>query len=140
MAYTIPTAAELKAIYTDFAAVADAPVTHYIERAARMVDTTWTEGDYATAIMLLACHLMVTQGLGTGNDAKLAGFTMIKSGQLTLQRAADNASDNPWAASKYGSQFYALLKLNKPGGALAMTQTLASEGWHPMLPYPAATY
>lgn len=121
MAYTAPTAAQIKALYPAFAAVPDVTVEAYIVRANRMVDTTWTEGDYTTAIMLLACHLMTVDGLGTSNDAKMGGFSMIRSGQLTLQRAsgADGGVPDAYSGSSFGRQFYALLRLNKPGGAVA---------------------
>lgn len=127
MAYTAPTATELKAKYPAFAAVADDTVTLYIVDANRMVDETWTEGDYATAIMLAACHLMVLSGIGAGAEAQvnaqgLSGFQSIRSGSLSLSRGSASDSGGvpkDLAGSVYGQQFYYLLKKNRPAIAVA---------------------
>ena len=128
MAYTIPTASELKAAFPAFAAVPDATVDFWIERATRLVDQTWFEEDYTFAIMLLACHYMVGAGLGTGAEAEInaqgmSAFQTIRSGQLTLSKGATSQSDESmgeWAGTIYGKQFYWLLRRNKPGGAVAI--------------------
>lgn len=127
--YTAPTPAELKLHFPAFAAVDDAVVQYNIDRANRSVDLTWTEGDYTTAIELLACHYMELAGLGTGTEAEmnaqgLGGFSMIRSGQLTLQRSAksaggDDAANSEWGGTLYGRQFYWLLRKNKPPVAVA---------------------
>lgn len=146
MPYTTPTADQLQAKYPAFAAVDDAVVDLFITDANRSVDTTWTEGDYQTAIMLLACHLMTMAGHGTGGDAQvnaqgLAGFKSIRSGQLSLDRgsAADQPSGYPpqYVGSIYGQQFWNLLKLNKPGGAVTGgTNVAVPAGYYPTYPYP----
>ena len=140
MAYTAPTASDLKTMYPAFASVADATVDTYLTRAMRSVDETWTEGDYADAIMLLACHLMAMNGIGSSNDAKASGFATIKSGNLTLTRekAGDGSAPDPWGRTVYGVQFYSLLRQNKAGGAVATGTTATADGWEPVLPYPAA--
>src|SRR5687768_1299820 len=123
MAYTTPTADELQAAFPAFADVDDAVVTFNITRANRSIDSSWTEGDYATAIMLLACHYMVLAGLGTGAEAAvnaqgLAGFTSIRSGSLSLSRGATSQGGGgevpaEYAGSVYGQQFYWLMRQNK---------------------------
>lgn len=145
MAYVIPTPAQLKAMYTAFAAVPDATVQLYIDQAARSVDTSWTETDYADGIMLLACHNMVTMGgLGTGADAQVAAqgmdsFSTIRSGQLTLQRAAtsqsgDNTNYGAWGASRYGRQFYWLARRDKPPMTVAAAPAVVGyvSNWPPV--------
>lgn len=148
MAYTAPTPAELKVMYPAFAAVDDERMQLFIIRANRMVDTSWTEGDYADAIMLLACHYMTLAGLGTGAEAEvnangMAGFKSIRSGQLTLDRGAGNGTggDVPdeWSGSTYGKQFWWLLKRNRPAVAVA-GGAIVDRGWNPVMPYPAAWY
>lgn len=142
MAYVIPTPAQLKTLYPAFAAVADATVQANIDEAAKSVDTSWTETDYASGIMLLACHNMVMAGLGTGAEAEvnaqgMEGFTTIRSGQLTLQRAATSQSDEakygPWAGSKYGKQFFWLVRRDKPPMTVASSpaQVGLVSGWPP---------
>ncbi len=128
MAYVIPTAADLKARFPEFSTVDDAVVTARIEEATRMVDESWTEGDYATAIMLYACHIMALEGLGTGpdsqaNSGQMANFQTIRSGQLTLTRkaSAEAGSYDWYCSTRYGSRFWRLLKLNKGGPSVAVT-------------------
>lgn len=128
MAYVIPTASDLKTRFPEFSTVDDAVVTARIEEATRMVDESWTEGDYATAIMLYACHLMALEGLGTGPDSQantgqMANFQTIRSGQLTLTRGTKSyggGDTGDWYAStRYGSRFWRLLKQNQGGPGVA---------------------
>lgn len=149
MSYTMPTPTTLKAHFPAFAAVADDTVQFNIDRAARSVDTTWTEGDYATAIELLACHYMTLAGLGTGATAAanahgLDSFKVIKSGQLQLERASASggaAEGYPaaYAGSLYGRQFYDLLAVNKPAVTVAAPALPAGVyppyPWWPAWPY-----
>lgn len=129
MAYTKPTPAEFKAMYPAFAAIGDDTVQLYLTKAERMVDQSWTVGDYPYGIMALAAHYMVTAGLGTGAEAEvnaqgMGSFTTIRSGQLTLQRAATSGSggNDPYAefsGSVYGRDFLSMLRRNKPAVAVA---------------------
>jgi hypothetical protein len=145
--YIVPNPTTLKAFFPAFAAVPNSVVMFWIVRANRMVDESWFEDDYAFAIMLLACHYMVGAGLGTGAEAQvhaegMAGFSSIRSGQLTLQRGITSNSSGdvpaPWNVTVYGSQFYWLLKRNKPGGAVAIGDAWPIEPWWP--PYPLGWY
>ncbi len=115
--------AELKAIFPAFTAVADATVQFWLSRAARQVDTSWPEEDRDFARRLLACHLMTEQGLGTGAEAEMfragaAGFDSLKSGSLTLTRAAPNVTGatGAYGTTQYGRQF-AVLAMQVRGGA-----------------------
>jgi hypothetical protein len=122
MAYDIPTAAQLKALFPAFAAVADATVDAWIVRAGRSVDTTWFEEDFTHGHMLLAAHYMVTNGLGTGAAAEAAaagadGFKVMRSGSLTLERFEnkEGAAASEFGSTSYGLQFLALAKRNRGG-------------------------
>lgn len=148
MAYVLPTPADLKLHFKAFAAVDDAVVQFNIDRAARSVDQTWTEGDYTTAIELLACHYLVLAGEGTGAEAEanangLGGFSMIRSGQLTLQRgsgAGGGYGDDvpaPWNKTTYGQQYWYLLRQNRPRGAVAVSDYPYADGMYPPLGSPA---
>lgn len=144
MAYTAPTAAQLKAKYPAFAAVADATVDLYLVDAGRAVDTTWTEGDYQTAIMLYAAHLMVLAGIGVGAEAEanangLTGYKRIKSGQLDVERAgkADSGAANvpdEYAGTTYGQQYYYLLVKNRRGPRVAVAGDAVGAGFYPAIP------
>lgn len=138
MAYTVPDAADLKAAFPAFAAVDDDVITYWITRAGRSVDESWTEGDYAHAMMLLAAHLMVGQGLGTGAAAAAAAagaseFKRMKSGALDLERfdSADGSGSGGYASTSYGNQFLVLLRQNKGG-----PRVMATGAYPPPYPYP----
>jgi hypothetical protein len=131
MAYTVPTAADLKAAFPPFAAVADETIEYWITRAGRTVDESWPEDDYTFAMMLLAAHLMTEQGYGTGAEASAAaagasGFSRMKSGSLELQRDKDSGSGSSsiYGTTAYGRQFYALLRVVKGGPRVSPTGTL----------------
>lgn len=133
--YVIPTPATLKAVFPAFAGVSDVAVQFWIDRATRMVDTTWMELDYAQAIMLLACHYMVGAGLGTGAEAEanaqgMSGFQTIRSGLLTLSRGTTSQSDasmGEWGTTVYGRAFYWLAKRNRPAVAVAVGPAVAGD-------------
>jgi hypothetical protein len=147
MTYTLPTADQLQAAFPAFADVPDATVDFWIERAARMVDTTWMEDDYQFAIMLLACHYMVGIGLGTGAQAQanlngMSAYQTIRSGLLTLSRGSTSLSDtapSPWGDTPYGVAWYWLAKRNKPAVAVAVGPTVAGDIPAPY-PYPGAQW
>lgn len=131
MAYSNATAADLKAAFTKFAAVADATVEFWLERARRAVDQTWTEGDYAMGQMLLACHLMTLEGIGTGAEAEanangLGEYKTVKSGALSLERF-DNGSKGSASAydgTSYGKRFKALARINIGGPRVTPTGSI----------------
>jgi hypothetical protein len=121
------TAADLKAAFPAFAAVADGQVGYWLTRAARTVDDSWAEADRDHAQMLLAAHLMVTNGLGTGAEAAAAaagasGFKSMRSGALSLDRG--DAPTDGYASTQYGRQFAALLALNHGGPRVTSTGAL----------------
>jgi hypothetical protein len=123
MAYEAPTAAELKARHPAFNSVLDATVTAALTEAARMVDESWTEGDFKAARMYYAAHLMVLDGLGDSKEAKisglvLSGLTSIKIANLSVGfgKAKDGKSKTlpTLMTTSYGQRFVDLLRLNKP--------------------------
>lgn len=118
--YVEPTAAHLIAAFPEFADVPKATIDNYLRRAARSVDDSWLEGDFADARMLLAAHLMTISGVGASAEAKavsngFAGFKSIKSGSLSLERADGGKGGAGFDASRYGQQFKSLLRRNKGG-------------------------
>lgn len=138
MAYTDATADDLKTAFPRFGAVADETVEFWLERARRSVDQTWTEGDYAMGQMLLACHLMTLQGLGTGAEAEAAAqgasdYKVIKSASITLERfdqGGSGAASGELGSTGYGRQFAALARQNVGGPRVAPTGTSPYPGGH----------
>lgn len=114
MAYIVPTAADLKARYTAFAAVPDATINVWIEDAQRTVTTAWAEADYRPGILSLAAHSMAEQGIATGGQS-LAGVTSFKSSQFSVTMSDQAASATGYAATIYGREFRILLARNVGG-------------------------
>ena len=124
MAYVPPTAEDLKAYFPEFAAVDDSTVDSALAEAARNVDESWTEADFATARMYFAAHRLVSRGLGAGTEGKitglvLSGLSSIKIGSLGVGFKSRNSSSgikysSPMSTTSYGVYYLQLLKLNKP--------------------------
>lgn len=130
MAYTVPTAAELKVRYPDFAAVDDEVIEYWITDAQRSVDETWMEGDYAPALMALAAHNMSLAGYGVAAAATStlpAGVTRFKSGSFeanfTEQQANARAS-GALSSTRYGLEYQNLLRRNFGGPLVSATGTV----------------
>lgn len=118
MSYTAPTAADLKARFPAFAAVDDAIITSALTDAARRVDETWTEGDFAMARMLLACHSLAIDGFGASREIQTMGFRRIKVGPLDLERFGSDQQAGAIGSTSYGQRFQDLARLNFPGGTV----------------------
>lgn len=121
MAYTAPTPAELKLRYAAFADVADETVQYWLTDSERFVDTSWTEADYAPALMARAAHSMALQGLGAaGSEAVtlLAGVTRFRSASMDVsisEAAASARSGGGYSATPYGQEFAAIQRRNFSG-------------------------
>lgn len=114
--YGKPTPANFKAKYPAFAAVPDATIQAYLNDAP--VDESWLESDYAKAIMLWAAHAMTVNGIGVTEIEGYAasGLSRLKSGTLDVSfKDSASSADGQWSGSKYGPQFYALLRANRGG-------------------------
>jgi hypothetical protein len=139
MAYEPVTPAQFKTAKPQFATVPDATVQMYLDMAGRMVDTSWTAGDYANAIIAFACHLMTLDGLGTdaASQAHATGaaeFETVKSGTLTLTRfRADAGPDTPFTdwlnSTPCGKYFALLLRLNRGGPRVLTVSTMMPSGY-----------
>lgn len=118
MSYTVPSAADLKARYPAFNAVADSAVSAAIADAATQVDVSiWGEADYDRAIMLYAAHQMTMNGLGATNEAQMSGFRSLSIGSLSLTSSSEASTKvgSGLDATNFGRQFKALLRRNSPG-------------------------
>lgn len=114
---------QLVQIFPAFASVAASLIDYWIDRAA-LVTAGWAD-DHAT--MLLACHYMVMNGLGTGTAAELAasglsGVKSLKSGTLSLDfgDGAAASAKGDYNATSYGRQFYPLM-LSRVAGTRIMS-------------------
>lgn len=122
MPYEAPTAANLKARFPAFAAVADEAIVMAITEASGRVDRTWPETDFQPAILLYAAHVLTLDGLGTGAEAEMAragasGFQSMKSGSLSLDRGdgfSVTAGGSDLAQTGYGRRFLEMVRRNFP--------------------------
>lgn len=130
MAYTKPTPAELIARYPAFTDVASDVRQYWLTDAERFVDESWTETDYAPALMAMAAHNMTLAGLGSDAAATAdipSGISKLKSGSLDVtftESAANARAAGSLDATRYGAEYKLLLKRNKGGPRVTETGTL----------------
>jgi hypothetical protein len=132
--YVKPTAANLIARYPAFALIAIGTIRLFLRDAERSIDTSWSEADYAPALMALAAHRMSGEGLGaTASSTSVpAGVTRMKSGSLELGFSEKVAQGQVTAAldsTRYGAEYLALLRRNKAGPRVMGTGYGAGNGW-----------
>jgi hypothetical protein len=110
--YTLPTTAEFFERFPEFEAmgVEEPAVAAALLDAARRVDTTWTAGDYPTAILYLAAHFVSVNA-----DAVGGGLINSESfGPISVSYARA-ASPDGLTGSAYGQRFFELVSLNIGG-------------------------
>jgi len=143
MSYTEPVAADLKMRYPAFAAVDDATIDYWLTDAHRYVDQSWTEMDYAPALIAAAAHNMLKAPVAgiAGSDVAgfaAAGVTRFKSGTFDAQfsdEAVKVALAGGWASSPYGQDYLALLRRNVPSmGVTAPGVVPCGYGYAGLLP------
>lgn len=132
--YVAPTVGNLLAAFPEFSAVPPSQIAYALSRAARSVDTSWLEGDFGHARMLLAAHYMTMSGLGTSAEAASirSGSDQFKSmgiASLSLvrfDRPGGSSGRATFASTAHGREFARLLRQNKAGPRVAGT---LSAGW-----------
>lgn len=137
MAYVRPTPADLKTKLPKFEPVGDPIVQLALDEAARSVDETWTEGDFANAQIYLAAHILTMDGHGGGAEAEvfangMGSFKSMSSGSLSLSRGDKATGDGDaglYGATSYGQRFWELAMRNQ--GSPVSTGTAAGWGINP---------
>ena len=129
MAYTAPTAADLKARFPEFAAVSDTLINLILEEASAQVGETWLERDRKPAPLYLAAHLLTMEGepgrSASGQGSATTGpVRRRKVGDVETEFAgfgradANGRTDAGYEMTAYGRQFLRLLRLNFPAVAV----------------------
>lgn len=130
MPYTLPTAAQFKAKFPTFAAVAEPTITLAIQEASASVDTGWIEADYQPAIMYLAAHIMTIDGVviagsdlgGAGGVINAGLVSEMKVGDVSVKLAGNasggGGSGSTYATTGYGQRYLELLRRNQPAIAV----------------------
>jgi hypothetical protein len=137
--YAKPLPAHLKQRYPAFSAVDSGSVQYWLTDAERYVDTSWSEGDYAAALMALAAHNMALAGLGT-TAASIpgvpAGVKSFRSGSLSVdmtESAANAIATGSFAATRYGQEYQLLLRRNHGGPLVSDTGVLPTPDYPPFV-------
>lgn len=123
MAYDVPTAAEIKIRFPEFAAVADATIESIIVESGSAVSQRWIEVDYKPAIMFYVAHELRMGGQGSSAAAQISqigDFSSIKSGDLevrrnTSQSGGSSSANGTFALTTYGQKFLELRNRSFPG-------------------------
>ncbi|MBK6800425.1 MAG: DUF4054 domain-containing protein [Novosphingobium sp.] len=122
MAYTKPTAANLKARFPAFAAVADGTVEYWINEGDEQT-ATWPETGRDKAVMAYAAHRMAE--LGIGSTSIPVGLTSFKSGTFSATVSDSVAGLTGMDATVYGREFVTLRRVAFAGPRMAWTPPTA---------------
>lgn len=128
MAYVPPTAADLKARFSEFTTVSDALVNLILAEAQAQVGETWLERDRKPATLYLAAHMLAMEGEpgrsagGTGGGVS-GPVKRRKVGDVETEFAgfggsSGGASGSGYEQSAYGQGYLRLLRLNFPAVAV----------------------
>lgn len=113
--FTEPTPTTFKARFPAFSALSDDLINSALAEADRKVDQSWPAGDYTLGKMLYMAHTLTLDGLGTSNEAQLAGFRRLKVGPLEIEREpASGKSTSTLMATSYGRRYFDLLRSFRP--------------------------
>lgn len=123
MAYTTPTAADIKERFPEFSSVSNNLIDLIIAEAVGVVNTSWVEADYRPAIMYWVAHTLVSQGHGVaGGGASVVLTGPMKSrqvGDVKVEFAgvggsggAGNGSSSLYDTTAYGRRFLDYLRAN----------------------------
>lgn len=107
MAYVKPTITDFNNTFPELLGIVpNAQLTIAIDQAARSVDETWVEADFANAILFLTAHNLVAAKESTaGGDISSESFGPIS---VSYSKVAGD----PLAATSYGARYLELLNLN----------------------------
>ena len=117
MAFTDPTPSDLTRRFPVFDAVETDVINTALNEAASLVDDTWvSEADHRLGKMLVAAHVLTSDGHGATVEAELAQaghLSLMRSGSLTVQSAP--ARSDAWlATTSFGRRFLALRRRSVP--------------------------
>lgn len=128
MAYTLPTVQSVRDRFPEFTVekVGDSRVQMFLDEAARYVDQSWLEADYAPAIRFLAAHMMAQEGVlapaGTIPGAIASGpITAFSLGDASVTYASPQGGGSGGEfrsglqLTAYGRRFLVLLNNNSGG-------------------------
>src|ERR1044072_6817118 len=122
MAYVKPTVDDFTTRFPVFEDRDEDQIQICLDEAARSVDDSWVEADYAPAIMYLAAHLLVTDASQVG-DAVVVGqqpgsIASESFGPMSVSygSASTNSLNGSaeFGSTEYGRRYLTLLRNNNP--------------------------
>jgi hypothetical protein len=115
MPYTPPTADNFRERFPEFDDVDDTVVEASLAEAGRYVDTSWTEGDYAIAIRLLAAHFLQA-GINEASSSSSSETETISVGPITIRSGGSQSKSlYDFSSTSYGQRFKELQSVNVGG-------------------------
>ena len=121
MAFTDPTPSDVTRRFPVFDGVETDVIDTALSEAASLIDDSWvSEADYRLGKMLVAAHVLTSDGHGATVEAELAQaghLSLMRSGSLTLQ-AAPAGNDGWLSGTSYGRRFLALRRRSAPAIAV----------------------
>jgi hypothetical protein len=117
MAYTLPTLDDFRVDFPLFEDVEDEPAQFALDLAARFVDNSWIEADYARAIKLLAAHYLQSAINEQSTSGSGSTTESINVGPITIRTvsAASAKGQFSYGTTSFGTQFEDLLRANQSG-------------------------
>ena len=113
MAWTLPTAAEVKAAIAALADVADDDVNASLALAeVEVLGTLPNQVVYTRAVQLYVAHDLTLRGLGTSPEADMAqtgSLQSVSDGAVSFSRA-QGAGDDPMKLTTYGARYKQLIE------------------------------
>lgn len=107
--------------YPAFASVPAGTIEYWLADAARFVDESWSQPDYAPGIMAYAAWQMARAGIGGSGSSLPAGVTRFRSGAMDVAISDSVASASlkgGVAASLYEEEFCRIRRRNLGGPRL----------------------
>lgn len=113
MAWTLPTAAEVKAAIAALADVADDDVNASLALAeAEVLGTLPSQVIYTRAVNLYVAHDLTVQGLGSSPEAQMAetgSLQSVSDGAVSFTRKSSN-SDDTMMLTTFGARYRDLVR------------------------------
>lgn len=119
--YAVPTAGHLLLRYPELSGIPTATLSYWLKDAARSVDESWSQGDFAPAIMALAAHRVAVATLGSDIPV---GVNRLRSGSLDIgfsDALVRDRAGGALASTSYGVEFLAMQRRNRGGPLITAT-------------------
>lgn len=108
MAYAPVKSFDLKQRFPQFSDVDDGLINAVLTESSGQLDGSWPEADWRQGVMLYAAHCLVSEGIGTGNGAMMAGLSRMKDGSVEIE--TDTVAGEWLNSTIFGMRYLALCR------------------------------